>query len=178
MLRNCPKMQLSGGLVPGVNMQMLLMSAPGTCVRDVGPERVSVTQGYRDAICCQEGGWEQSCCGLRIREGDHSALLMCLTFIVSAGYDRHNTYRGYILGIINRHFLDFLSVQYSANTSVLDLEPGFKLCCVNNCLKSWFHNSIIVWIIVKGRCLHSYYSMSNLICSDNSSYQHSMTFHI
>ena len=146
MLRNCPKMQLSGGLVPGVSMQMLIMSAPGTCVRDVGPERVSVTQGHRDAICCQEGGWEQSCSGLRIREGDHSALLMCLTFIVSAGYDRHNTntYRGYILGIINRHFLDFLSVKYSANTSVLDLEPGFKLCCVNNCLKSWFHNSIIV----------------------------------
>ena len=69
-------MQLSGGLVPGVSMQMLLMSAPGTCVRDVGPERVSVTQGDRDAICCQEGGWEQGCCGLRIREGDHSALLM------------------------------------------------------------------------------------------------------
>ena len=53
------------------------------------------------------------------REGDQSALLMCLTFIVRAGVmTEHNTYRGYILGIINRHFLDFLSVKYSANTSV------------------------------------------------------------
>lgn len=174
MLRNWPNMQLSGGLVPGVRWHQMvvltmghyvtpgadhgsLCQPPGTCVRDVGPERVGVTQWYCDAICCQEGGWEQSCRGLRIGdEGDQSALLIGLTFIVRAGVmTEHNTYRGYILGIINRHFLHFLSVQYSANTSVVrELEPGFKLCCVNDCLKSmksWCHNSIIVWITVKGR---------------------------
>ena len=119
-------MQLSGGLVPGVRVT----SDAGTdhVSQCHTPVPVSEMYGQRESAwpndtampyVVRKVAGNRAAVAWESEGGDQSALLIGLTFIVRAGVmTEHNTYRGYILGIINRHFLDFLSVKYSANTSV------------------------------------------------------------